>query len=42
MVSAVGECVFCVLSFGKTLRRSDSGNTEWSRMEKPHGDNKIF
>lgn len=41
MVSAVGQCVLRLLSFGKTIRRSDSGNTEWSRMEKPHGD-KIF
>lgn len=42
MVSIVGESMFCVLNFGKTMRQSDSGNTEWSRTEKPLGDNKLF
>lgn len=42
MVSVVGESVFCMLSFGKTIKQSDSGDREWSRTEKPLGDNKLF
>lgn len=42
MVSVVFEVVFYVLSFGNTIRQSDSGNTEWNRTEKPLGDNKLF
>lgn len=42
MASVVDESVFCVLSFGKTIRQSDSGNRERSRTEKPLGDNKLF
>lgn len=42
MVSVVGESLFCVVSFGKTIRQTDSGNTERSRTEKALGDIKLF
>lgn len=32
----------CSSSFAKRIRQSDSGNTEWSRTEKPLGEDKLF
>lgn len=38
-----GKSSFFVLNFGKkTIRQCDSGNTEWSRTEKPLGNSKLF